>query len=88
VYFSGPSTSVYFSKRVNGKWSAPKIATFSGRWEDIDQLSALMGKECFFLPAGPWMARNKMNLKKVPTFGMWIICQETIGPSLIIWRLR
>src|SRR5277367_5699181 len=31
VYFSSGSTEIYFSKQVNGNWSKPKVASFSGK---------------------------------------------------------
>jgi Tol biopolymer transport system component len=48
VYFSGVSSAIYFSKRVNGKWGEPKVAPFSGHWEDMDPFISPDGKRLFF----------------------------------------
>jgi Tol biopolymer transport system component len=47
VYFSGDS-SIYFSKRVNNKWTKPKVANFSGHWNDMDPFISPDGKRLFF----------------------------------------
>ncbi|MDB5142306.1 MAG: translocation protein TolB [Mucilaginibacter sp.] len=53
VYFSGASSAIYFSKLVNGIWGEPKIATFSGRWEDMDPFISPDGKRLFFSSRRP-----------------------------------
>ena len=48
VYFSGVSSAIYFAKLVSGKWGEPKVATFSGKWEDMDPFISPDGKRLFF----------------------------------------
>lgn len=49
VYFSsGSATEIYFSKLVNGKWSKPKMAAFSGSWKDMDPFISPDGNRLFF----------------------------------------
>jgi Tol biopolymer transport system component len=47
VYFSRDS-KIYFSKMVNGKWSEPKVASFSGQWNDMDSFISPDGKRLYF----------------------------------------
>jgi Tol biopolymer transport system component len=47
VYFSRDS-KICFSKLVNGKWSDPKVASFSGQWNDMDSFISLDGKRLYF----------------------------------------
>jgi len=53
VYFSGVSSAIYFSKRLNGKWGEPKVAPFSGHWEDMDPFISPDGKRLFFSSRRP-----------------------------------
>ena len=53
VYFSSGSTEIYFSKRVNGNWSKPKVATFSGKWDDMDAFISPDGKRLYFSSRRP-----------------------------------
>jgi Tol biopolymer transport system component len=53
VYFSGASSAIYFSKRIKGKWGKPKVAIFSGRWEDMDPFISPDGKRLFFSSRRP-----------------------------------
>jgi Tol biopolymer transport system component len=53
VYFSGASSAIYFSKRVNGNWGEPIVAPFSGHWEDMDPFMSPDGKRLFFSSRRP-----------------------------------
>ena len=48
VYFTHGTPEIYFSKLVNGKWTGPKVAAFSGRWKDMDPFISPDGKQLFF----------------------------------------
>lgn len=48
VYFSGAASKIYFSKLINHKWTKPKVAAFSGRWQDMDPFISPDGKRLYF----------------------------------------
>jgi Tol biopolymer transport system component len=48
VYFSGDSGKICFSKLVNGKWSKPRDATFTGQWKNMDPFISPDGKRLFY----------------------------------------
>jgi Tol biopolymer transport system component len=50
VYFTmgSPYSTVCFSKNFNGKWTRPKVASFSGRWNDMDAFISPDGGKIFF----------------------------------------
>ena len=48
VYFANGSSEIYFSKLVSGEWDKPKVASFSGRWQDMDPFTSPDGKRLFF----------------------------------------
>jgi len=52
VYLSDNNT-VCFSKRVNGKWTKPKTAPFSGQWKDWDASLSPDGKRIVFVSNRP-----------------------------------
>jgi Tol biopolymer transport system component len=53
VYFTGVSSAIYFSKLVNGKWGEPKVAAFSGKWDDMDPFISPDGTRLFFSSRRP-----------------------------------
>ncbi|HLZ86348.1 MAG TPA: hypothetical protein VKQ52_03860, partial [Puia sp.] len=57
VYFhrSGPAMSgvILVSHRRNGVWSTPEIASFSGRWQDIEPAMAPDGSYLIFASNRP-----------------------------------
>jgi Tol biopolymer transport system component len=53
VYFASGSPEIYFSKLVNGKWGKPKVAPFSGKWDDMDPFISPDGKRLFFSSRRP-----------------------------------
>ncbi|HEY4324565.1 MAG TPA: hypothetical protein VGN20_11285 [Mucilaginibacter sp.] len=55
VYFcqSAVYSTVCFSKRINGKWATPKVASFSGRWNDWDPFLSPDAKRVFFVSTRP-----------------------------------
>ena len=45
--------TICFSKMVNGKWTEPKVAPFSGQWSDWDPFLSPDGKRLFFVSNRP-----------------------------------
>jgi hypothetical protein len=45
--------TVCFSKKVSGKWTEPKVLSFSGRWSDWDPFLSPDGKRLFFVSNRP-----------------------------------
>jgi len=55
VYFTMGSvySTICFSKNVDGKWTRPQVASFSGRWNDMDAFVSPDGKKLFFASTRP-----------------------------------
>jgi len=56
VYFTraeGPKRAILVSHRVDGKWSAPETAPFSGTWRDIEPAMAPDGSYLVFVSNRP-----------------------------------
>lgn len=53
--------TVIYSKKRNGQWSKPEVASFSGRFKDTDPFISPDGKKIFFVSNRPWpsMPQNK-----------------------------
>src|SRR5579859_1515158 len=73
VYFSQGITyfTSCFSKMIHGKWSKPQIATFSGKWNDVDPFISIDGKRVIFISNRPLpgMPQNKPN----SVFHLWYV---------------
>jgi Tol biopolymer transport system component len=46
-------TTIYFSKKVKGKWAKPTVAPFSGQWKDWDPALSPDGKRLIFVSNRP-----------------------------------
>ena len=46
-------STIYFSKKLNGKWSAPEIVSFSGKYFDADPFITKNGKTLYFTSNRP-----------------------------------
>ena len=58
VYFSRGAIywTVCYSKLVDGKWSRPVVAAFSGKYNDTDPFVSPDGKRMFFISNRPFKA--------------------------------
>jgi hypothetical protein len=57
VYFGrnhGDESSILVSRRVNGRWSEPTVATFSGRWSDQEPTMSPDGRYMVFISNRPF----------------------------------
>jgi Tol biopolymer transport system component len=78
--FSPDGKSLYFSKDaerkativvshlVNGKWSPPEVAPFSGRYSDVDPYFSTDGKQLFFISNRP-LEGNKPK----SDYDIWVV---------------
>ena len=78
--------TIMFSEFRNGKWSEPKVASFSGEWRDSEPHVAPDGKRIFFVsnrPAAeggqPLVAES--NGRKFPGANVWFCDQTAKGWS-------
>jgi Tol biopolymer transport system component len=56
--------TVCFSKQVNGKWTKPQVAPFSGKWSDWDPFLSPDGKRLFFVSNRPLESASPGNAPK------------------------
>lgn len=54
VYFTGGPNYIYYSKLEQGKWAKPVLASFSGKWKDMDPFMSPDGKRIFFSSYRPY----------------------------------
>ncbi len=66
VYFFMGSVypTICYSQNINGQWTTPQVASFSGKWSEMDPFVSPDGKKLFFtsnrpLPGAPQNAANK-----------------------------
>ena len=78
VYFTmgGVSSTICYSKEINGRWGTPAVASFSGRWNDMDAFVSPDGRRIFFssdrpLPGTPADKANKHH-------DLWVV-EDTGG---------
>jgi len=76
----GPRKTIMVSHRINGHWSLPQIASFSGRWYDQNPLVAPDGSFLLFNSDRPVTVGGKPLVQKYFAGG-----QE--GPGSNIWRV-
>lgn len=55
----GPHKTIMVSQRTNGRWSRPRVASFSGRWFDQDPVMAPDGSYLLFDSDRPVVAGGK-----------------------------
>jgi Tol biopolymer transport system component len=66
------SYTIFISKRVNGKWSKPQIAPFSGQHSDADPFFSPDGKRIYFISYRP----IDKNIKEKNDFDIWFLSYE------------
>ena len=64
-------------KEVNGKWINPKIAPFSGRFDEVDPMFSIDGMEIFFSSRRPL----KGSLKPKNDYDLWVVKRTKTGWS-------
>jgi len=64
--------TIFYSKRVNTKWSKPQIASFSGQYSDADPFFSPDGKRFYFISYRP----IDKNMKEKNDFDIWFLSYE------------
>lgn len=82
VLFTAQSTmgnlsAIIETRRVNGEWSAPKIAPFSGQYFDLEPFFSKDGLILYFVSTRP-KADSK---KEVKDFDIWYVARKTLDEA-------
>jgi len=64
--------TIFYSKRVNTKWSKPQIASFSGQYSYADPFFSPDGKRIYFISYRP----IDKNMKEKNDFDIWFLSYE------------
>jgi hypothetical protein len=88
----GSHKTIMTSRRVNGTWSSPQVASFSGRWFDQDPLVAPDGSYVLFdsdrpiTPGGKSLTQNYFSGGRVaPGANIWKVKREGDGWGTPVW---
>lgn len=73
VYFAMGSiySTICFSKNVNGKWVKPRVASFSGKWKEMDPFISPDGKRLFYSSSRP-LPNTKQDIPN-KHFELWYV---------------
>ncbi|HEY3519594.1 MAG TPA: hypothetical protein VGK80_00970 [Rhodanobacteraceae bacterium] len=89
---NGPRKTIMISHRVNGHWSPPQIAGFSGHWFDQDPVVSPDGSYLLFdsdrpvMPGGKPLVQNYFgNHKQAPGSNIWKVERDGDGWSQPVW---
>lgn len=77
---NGSSSTIVISRKVQGRWSKPEIAPFSGQWYDHDPAVSPDGRFVIFAAKRPAMAGGE------PMGGLWRVDRKGDGWGTP-WRL-
>jgi|GEM_PF-586916 len=71
VYFSQGAIywTICFSKKVDGKWTRPRVSNISGKWKDTDPFVSPDGKRIFFVSNRPLHGEPQDKAQK--NFHLW-----------------
>ncbi len=89
---SGSRKAIMVSRKMNGQWSKPAVASFSGRWFDQDPLVAPNGKYMLFDSDRPVTQRSKPlvqnyfnNGNPAPGSNIWKVERTAVGWGSPVW---
>jgi Tol biopolymer transport system component len=73
VYFAMGSvySTICFSKNINGKWTKPQVASFSGKWGEMDASISPDGKKLFFSSTRPLVGAPQDKPNKL--YELWYV---------------
>lgn len=82
IYFTVESfkkefSAIFYITKENGFWSTPKIASFSGRYKDLEPFFTPDGQHLFFASARPLDA----NVNVPKDIDIWYVTKNTIDLS-------
>lgn len=78
--------TMVFSNFENGRWSAPKVAPFSGQYSDADPFITADGKSSFLFRGDRSIRSFRRINRGNSTFGRWIKRRPATGASRRIWK--
>lgn len=88
----GPHKTILVSHKINGTWSAPQVASFSGQWFDQDPLVAPDGSYLLFdsdrpvTPGGKPLVQNYFGGgKTAPGANIWKVERKGDGWGEPVW---
>jgi hypothetical protein len=87
----GSRKTIMISHRVDGRWSQPQVASFSGHWFDQDPLVAPDGSYVLFnsdrpiKPGGQPLTRNYFAGAKAPGANIWRVDRNGNGWGKPVW---
>lgn len=67
--------TIVVSRFMNGEWTTPEVAPFSGRYSDADPFITADGKQCYFISRRPGPG------KKTPNLDIWVMNKTNDGWS-------
>lgn len=88
---SGPHKTIMVSHKVNGHWSRPQVAGFSGHWFDQDPLVAPDGSYLLFdsdrpvQPGGKPLVQDYFAGGVAPGSNIWRVDRQGHGWSAPVW---
>lgn len=87
----GPHKTIMISHRVGGRWSAPRVASFSGHWFDQDPLVSTDGTYMLFdsdrptKPGGRPLTQDYFIGGKAPGSNIWKVNRVGEGWGKPVW---
>lgn len=88
---NGPHKTIMVSRRVNGHWSKPQVASFSGYWFDQDPVISPDGSYLLFnsdrpvKPGGLPLTQNYFIGGKAPGSNIWKVARKGSTWAAPIW---
>jgi Tol biopolymer transport system component len=73
-YGRGLISVIMYSKKINGKWSKPEVASFSGIYNDLEPAFSFDGTKLFFVSN-----RTLNNKGKPKDYDVWFITRQNDG---------
>lgn len=70
-YGRGLISAVMYSKKINGKWSEPDVASFSGMYNDLEPAFSADGEKLFFVSNRPLS-----NEGKAKDYDVWFVTKQ------------
>ena len=87
----GARKTIMVSHRVDGRWTPPQVAAFSGRWFDQDPLVAPDGSYLLFdsdrpvRPGGPPLVQDYFVGGRAPGSNLWRVDRQGKGWGKPVW---
>ena len=87
----GARKTIMVSHRVDGRWTPPQVAAFSGRWFDQDPLVAPDGSYLLFdsdrpvRPGGPPLVQDYFVGGRAPGSNLWRVDRQGEGWGKPVW---